>query len=113
MAGMTAMTAACTRVVAASSASRSGRHCASRSGSGTDIGTVLYKQALLFDRAQDTSRRSRCDSLRDLGFARYLRDLTAARVSRSASRRLTVSRLSYSFFPFARLTAIFTRPFLK
>ena len=37
----------------------------------------------------------------------------AARVSRSVSRRLIVSRLSYSFLPFARLTATFTRPFLK
>ena len=35
----------------------------------------------------------------------------AARVSRSTSLRLMVSRLSYSFFPFARLTATFTRPF--
>src|SRR6516165_8794317 len=43
----------------------------------------------------------------------YRRALTAARVSRSASRRLMVSRLSYSFFPLARLTATFTRPFLK
>src|SRR6185503_1230410 len=43
----------------------------------------------------------------------YRRALTAARVSRSASRFFTVSRLSYSCLPFARLTATLTRPSLK
>ncbi len=43
----------------------------------------------------------------------YLCDLIAARVSRSASRRRSVSRLSYNCLPFARLTATFTRPSLK
>src|SRR5581483_8716663 len=41
----------------------------------------------------------------------HRRVFMAARVSRSASRRLIVSRLSYSFLPLARLTATFTRPF--
>ena len=40
------------------------------------------------------------------------RSLIAALVSRSASRRLMVSRLSCVFLPFARLMASFTRPFL-
>ena len=43
----------------------------------------------------------------------YRLDLMAARVSRSASRRRSVSRLSYSFLPLASATATLTRPFLK
>src|SRR5438874_4472417 len=39
-----------------------------------------------------------------------LRSFTAARVSRSVSRRLIVSRLSCAFLPLARLIATFTRP---
>ncbi len=43
----------------------------------------------------------------------YRLDLMAARVSRSASRRRSVSRLSYSFLPLASAMATLTRPFLK
>ena len=54
------------------------------------------------------SREPTSDDPRPVSDQRCRRSLTAARVSRSASRRLIVSRLSWAFLPLARLIATFT-----